>query len=103
MSILIRKEHIKSESEMQSLKNAIDENFSYNKFDIKDNLASIAIVSEGLTNDMTRALYLISKSLNEDNIKIEFIIQGASNNSLFLFVDEKDEKLATEKLYSYFM
>lgn len=88
---------------MQSLKNAIDENFSYNKFDIKDNLASIAIVSEGLTNDMTRALYLISKSLNEDNIKIEFIIQGASNNSLFLFVDEKDEKLATEKLYSYFM
>ena len=52
---------------------------------------------------MTRALYLISKSLNEENIKIEFIIQGASNNSLFLFVDEKDEKLATEKLYSYFM
>ena len=103
MSILIRKEHIKSESEMQSLKNAIDENFSYNKFDIKDNLASIAIVGEGLTNDMTRALYLISKSLNEDNIKIEFIIQGASNNSLFLFVDEKDEKLSTEKLYSYFM
>lgn len=103
LSILIRKEHIKSESEMQSLKNAIDENFSYNKFDIKDNLASIAIVGEGLTNDMTRALYLISKSLNEENIKIEFIIQGASNNSLFLFVDEKDEKLATEKLYSYFM
>lgn len=103
MSILIRKEHIKSESEMQSLKNAIDENFSYNKFDIKDNLASITIVGEGLTNDMTRALYLISKSLNEENIKIEFIIQGASNNSLFLFVDEKDEKLATEKLYSYFM
>ena len=103
LSILIRKEHIKSESEMQSLKNAIDDNFAYNKFNIKDNLASIAIVGEGLTNDMTRALYLISKSLNEENIKIEFIIQGASNNSLFLFVDEKDEKLATEKLYSYFM
>lgn len=103
LSILIRKEHIKSESEMQSLKNAIDDNFAYNKFDIKDNLASIAIVGEGLTNDMTRALYLISKSLNEEDIKIEFIIQGASNNSLFLFVDEKDEKLATAKLYSYFM
>ena len=42
-------------------------------------------------------------TLNEENIKIEFIIQGASNNSLFLFVDEKDEKLATEKLYAYFM
>lgn len=103
LSILIRKEHIKRESEMQSLKNAIDDNFAYNKFNIKDNLASIAIVGEGLTNDMTRALYLISKSLNEEDIKIEFIIQGASNNSLFLFVDEKDEKLATEKLYSYFM
>lgn len=52
---------------------------------------------------MTKALYLISKVLNEVSIKVKFIIQGASNNSLFVFVNKEDEISASKKLYSYFL
>ncbi|NVF10981.1 aspartate kinase [Anaerococcus sp. AGMB00486] len=102
LSILIRKKYITSEFQMQNIINTIKTNFDFDEFEIIDDLSAIAIVGEGLKNIMTQTLYKISKTFDEENIKLEAIIQGASNNSLFVFIKKENEKLAIQKLYKEF-
>lgn len=102
LSILVRKKYISSEFQMQNIINTIKSNFNFDEFEIIDNLSAIAIVGEGLKEIMTETLFKISKTFNEENIRLESIIQGASNNSLFVFINKKDEKLAIQKLYKEF-
>lgn len=102
LSILVRKKYITSEFQMQNIINTIKSNFNFDEFEIKDNLSAIAIVGEGLKEIMTQTLFKISKTFTEENIKLESIIQGASNNSLFVFISKENEKLAIEKLYKEF-
>lgn len=100
LSILIRKKYITSEFQMQNIINTIKSNFNYDHFDITDNISAIAIVGEGLKNIMVETLYKISKVFYEEKIKLESIIHGASNNSIFVFVNKKDEENAINALYN---
>lgn len=102
LKILVRKKYITSEFQMQNIKNTIKSNFDYDEFEIKDNISAIAIVGEGLKEMMVESLYKISKVFKDEGIKLESIIQGASNNSIFVFVNKKDEKNAIKKLYQNF-
>ena len=102
LKILVRKKYITSEFQMQNIKNTIKSNFDYYEFEIKDNISAIAIVGEGLKEMMVESLYKISKVFKDEGIKLESIIQGASNNSIFVFVNKKDEKNAIKKLYQNF-
>ena len=86
-------------SKKSSIVNAINNSFDLDELVMDDSLKSIAIVGEGLRNQMTKALYLISEVLNTNNIKIEYIIQGASNNSLFILINKKNEEICLRSLY----
>lgn len=99
ISILVRSEYIENSSKKSSIINALNNSFDLDEFVYDDSLKSIAIVGEGLRNKMTKALYIISDVLNQNQIKIEYIIQGASNNSLFILINEKDERLCLKSLY----
>lgn len=102
LAILVRKKYINSEFQMQNLINTIKSNFSSDEFEIIDNISAIAIVGEGLSQIIGKSLYKISKVLYEEDIKLEAIIQGASKNSVFVFINKKYEKIAIEKLYKEF-
>lgn len=99
VSILVRSEYMGDSSKKSSIVNAINNSFDLDELVMDDSLKSIAIVGEGLRNQMTKALYLISEVLNTNNIKIEYIIQGASNNSLFILINKKDEEICLRSLY----
>lgn len=102
LAILVRKKYISSEFQMQNIINTIKANFSFDEFEIIDDISAIAIVEEDLSQRVGNALYKISKVLYEEDIKLESIIQGASQNSVFVFINKKYEKLAIEKLYKEF-
>mgnify|MGYP001157845242 CR=1 FL=1 len=102
LSIIVRKKYIRSEFQKQNIINSIKSNFKFDDFKLIDDLASIAIVGEGLKDIMAESLYKISRVLNEENIKLESIIHGASNNSIFIFVKKDYEELAIKKLYKIF-
>lgn len=102
LAILVRKKYINSEFQMQNIINTIKANFSFDEFEIIDDISAIAIVGEGLSQRVGNALYKISKVLYEEDIKLESIIQGASKNSVFVFINKKYEKIAIEKLYREF-
>lgn len=102
LSIIVRKKYIRSEFQKQNIINSIRSNFNFDDFKLIDDLASIAIVGEGLKDIMTESLYKISRVLNEENIKLESVIHGASNNSIFIFVKKDYEELAIKKLYEIF-
>ena len=99
ISILVRSEYLENSSKKSSIVNAINNSFDLDELVVRDFLKSIAIVGEGLKDQMTKALYIISDVLNQNQIKIEYIIQGASNNSLFILINKKDEKLCLKSLY----
>ena len=80
-------------------RSALNNSFDLDELIVDDSLKSIAIVGEGLRNQMTKALYIISEVLNKNEINIEYIIQGASNNSLFILINKKDEKSCLHSLY----
>ena len=99
VSILVRSSYIKDKSKKLSIVNAINSSFNLVDLDLNDRIKAIAIVGEGLKDKMSKALYIFSKVLDDINVNIEYIIQGASNNSLFIFVDEDDEDKALKALY----
>lgn len=99
ISILVRSEYIKDSSTKSSIVNALNNSFDLDELIVDESLKSIAIVGEGLRGQMTKALYIISDVLKQNEIKIEYIIQGASNNSLFILINKKDEKLCLKSLY----
>lgn len=99
VSILVRSEYLKDSSKKSSIVNALNNSFDLDELIVDDSLKSIAIVGEGLRNQMTKALYIISEVLNNNEINIEYIIQGASNNSLFILINKKDEKSCLQSLY----
>lgn len=99
VSILVRSSYIKDKSRKLSIINAINSSFDLDELDLNDRLKAIAIVGEGLKDKMSKALYIFSKVLDDINVNIEYIIQGASNNSLFIFIDKDDENKALKALY----
>ncbi|WP_243342895.1 aspartate kinase [Anaerococcus sp. AGMB09787] len=100
LSIIIRKKYITSEFQMQTIINTIKSNFNFDEFEVKDNISAIAIVGEGLKDIMVETLYKISKVFYEKKIKLESIIHGATNNSIFVFVNKKYEENAINALYN---
>lgn len=99
LSILVRSEYIEKSSAKTSIVNAINNSFDLDSLDLEDGIKSIAIVGEGLRGQMTKALYIISEVLSKAKINIEYIIQGASNNSLFIFVKKEDEEKTLKEIY----
>ncbi|MDY6044747.1 MAG: aspartate kinase [Peptoniphilus sp.] len=102
LSIIVRKKYITGDFQKQNIINSIKSNFNFDDFQLIDNLSAIAIVGEGLKDIMAETLYKISGVLNREDIQLESIIHGASNNSIFIFVKKDDEKLAIKKLYDVF-
>lgn len=99
ISVIVRKDQIKSKAQEESLINTIKSEFNLERLLVKDDLASIAIVGEGLGENRTEILFQIISTLKEEGINISYLIQGASTSSIFLLVDSKDLKRAVDKLY----
>lgn len=99
ISVIVKNEQIKSKAQKESIINSIRNNFDLDELSIKENLASIAIVGEGLKDNRIDILYKVISILKKNNMDIEYLIQGASKTSLFIIINNKYIDIALKELY----
>ena len=100
ISILVKAAFLSKPVE-EALKNIIIEKLKPDDFSIIKGLSIVAAVSEEI-RQQTNITSRLTKVLSENNIKIETLMQGASEVSLLFVVKEIDENYIIKVLYKDF-
>lgn len=100
MTLVLREEQV-SPSIEEALITALKEQLQVENVKIERDVALIMLVGEGM-RDQIGTMATAAKAFKDQNINIDMVNQGASENSVMFGIQKKDEDKAVESLYHAF-